>query len=920
MWRLSRSVTCLPHKNKLKVGTGGAAAGYHTENCFGYWRKPRAIDPVQKEWIESRSRQPNIWRLVTSYQNNGHKTARTDPLGINNKWSDPIELNPEVYGLDNNNYYYDTLGILHCFEGGEASLSDIINYLNKTYCGNTAIEVSHIMDPGEREWVLRSYETHVNSSLGLESHQRLGTGMIKSQVLDQFLAKKFPTVKRYGGEGAEAMIGFTDELFDRAADVGVSDVLVGMSHRGRLNLLIGLMEYPPVAVFNKIKGNSEFSDAMTYTGDVLSHLTSSVDISRGGRSLHVTMLPNPSHLEAVNPVLMGKTRGRMLSRLTGPYQNDNTSSDRSNVLSFLVHGDASFSAQGVVMECLSISEVPHYEVGGTIHLVVNNNLGFTTPHNYGRSSMYCSDIGKMNGVPIVHVNGSYPEDVLKVSRFAVDYWNQFNKDVIIVLNCYRRWGHNELDDPSITQPQMYRIINKLKTIPDTYWEENVESFGDVSSLTQSYYDELNNYFKEVDNFKSEESNFKCQWKDMVQPAASGISEWDTGLDIGLLKYIGERSVAVPKGMRVHDRLQSSHISERLSRLVNDKIDWSTAEALAIGSLLYQGVNVRVSGQDVGRGTFSHRHMMIIDQETNGAVIPLNSIREDQGHFIEVANSPLSEEAVLGYEYGYSIENPNHLVIWEAQYGDFFNGGQIMIDAFISSGEDKWLYQSGLVMCLPHGYDGAGPEHSSSRIERFLQMTNSSEEGGDSDSVNINVVHPTTPSQYYHVLRRQMVRNFRKPLIIQSPKTLLRLPSAVSSLNEMSPGTTFKPVIGDHTIKNKDSVERIVLCSGKHYYALDSYRKENNIENVPIIRIELLCPFPSGSLYDELYKYKQVKEFVWSQEEPANMGVWSFIEPRMRKQLGINLHRVSRVAYGPPATGITRIHQQEAKKILQETFS
>uniref|UniRef100_A0AAR2L4L3 2-oxoadipate dehydrogenase complex component E1 n=1 Tax=Pygocentrus nattereri TaxID=42514 RepID=A0AAR2L4L3_PYGNA len=582
-----------------------------------------------------------------------------------------------------------------------------------------------------------------------------------------------------------SMMGFFLELFRSAAKSGATDVVMGMPHRGRLNFfsfasssaLFQLM-------FRKMRGLSEFPENSPSIGDVLSHLTSSVDLDVGaGHPIHVTMLPNPSHLEAINPVTQGKTRGRQQVKQEGDYSNDSHAWPGDKVICLQVHGDASFSGQGIVSETFTLSTLPHFRVGGSIHLIVNNQVGYTTPSERARSSLYCSDIGKMVGCAVIHVNGDDAEEVVRATRLAVEYQRRFRKDVIVDLLCYRQWGHNELDEPFFTNPVMYKIIRLQKLEEGT------------------------------------------------------------------------------------------------------KLDWSTAEALAFGTLLCQGFNIRISGQDVGRGTFSQRHAMVVCQETNEIYIPLNNIDPEQKCYLEVCNSALSEEAVLGFEYGMSIAQPKLLPIWEAQFGDFFNGAQIIFDTFISGGEAKWLLQSGMVILLPHGYDGAGPEHSSCRIERFLQMCDSKEAGVDSDAVNMGVVNPTTPAQYFHLLRRQMIRNFRKPLIVASPKTLLRFPGAVSGLEEMGPGTSFKAVIGDASV-NPESVQRVLLCSGKHYYALLKHRETlpEASKNTALIRVEELCPFPTDALQQELSKYSNAKEFIWSQEEPQNMGCWSFVSPRFEKQL------------------------------------
>lgn len=633
------------------------------------------------------------------------------------------------------------------------------------------------------------------------------------------------------------------------------------------------------------------------------------------------MLPNPSHLEAVNPVTAGKARGRQLTLKDGCFSNLTDSPLGEKVLSVMVHGDASFSAQGIVAETFCLANLPHYSVGGTIHLIVNNQLGFTTPGERGRSSRYSSDVGKMIGCPVLHVNGDNPEEVVRACRLAFEYRRKYRKDIIVDMLCYRRWGHNEIDDPSFTQPVMYQEIASRPSVPVLYAnslaQKGVAAFG--SEDDNQYTDFLNEELKRSDKLVPQTSHLEGHWKGFVQASEDKITTWDTGFPLEGLLFVGAKSVETPDSFNIHPHLKKTHAEARIKKLGSGTgIDWATAEALAIGSLLHQGYHVRFSGQDVGRGTFSHRHTMLVDQQTDEMFVPLNNMSEQQKGFLEVVNSPLSEEACLGFEYGMSIENPNHLIIWEAQFGDFFNGAQIIIDTFISGGEAKWLLQSGLVMLLPHGYDGAGPEHSSCRIERFLQMTDSREDGVDGDSVNMQVVNPTTPAQYFHLLRQQMVRDFRKPLIVVGPKLLLRLPAAVSTLQEMGPGTHFKPVLGDDIV-NSALVRRVVFCSGKHYYALAKQREATQSLDTAIIRLESLCPFPAEMIRQELKKFPKAKEFVWSQEEQRNMGAWSFVSPRFENILGVKLQYIGRRVLAVPAVGIGKLHSQEVTDILSGTF-
>ncbi|XP_026929213.1 2-oxoadipate dehydrogenase complex component E1 isoform X2 [Acinonyx jubatus] len=822
--------------------------GYQTEKgVYGYRpRKPESREP--RGGLARPSVDHGLARLVTVYCEHGHKAAKINPLFTGQALPENV---PEVQALVQTlQGPFNTTGLLNMGKE-EASLEEILAYLNQIYCGQISIETSQLESQEEKDWFAKRFEELKKETFTPEERKHLSKLMLESQEFDHFLATKFATVKRYGGEGAESMMGFFHELLKMAAYSGITDVIIGMPHRGRLNLLTGLLQFPPELMFRKMRGLSEFPEDVSATGDVLSHLTSSVDLDFGAHHpLHVTMLPNPSHLEAVNPVAVGKTRGRQQSRQDGDYSPDSSAQPGDKVICLQVHGDASFCGQGIVPETFTLSNLPHFRIGGSVHLIVNNQLGYTTPAERGRSSLYCSDIGKLVGCAIIHVNGDSPEEVVRATQLAFEYQRLFRKDVIVDLLCYRQWGHNELDEPFFTNPVMYKIIRARKSIPDTYAEHLIANGlmteEEVSDIKTSYYAKLNDHLTNMAHYSPSATNLQAHWQGLVQPEAS-ITTWNTGVPLDLLRFIGGKSVEVPEGLHMH-----SHLLKM---------------------------------------------------------------------YVQISNSPLSEEAVLGFEYGMSIESPRLLPIWEAQFGDFFNGAQIIFDTFISGGEAKWLLQSGIVILLPHGYDGAGPDHSSCRIERFLQMCDSVEEGVDGDTVNMFVVHPTTPAQYFHLLRRQMVRNFRKPLIVASPKMLLRFPAAVSSLHEMAPGTTFKPVIGDSSVDPKN-VKSLVFCCGKHFYALLKQREslEAKKGDFAIIRLEELCPFPVDSLQQEMSKYKHVKDFIWSQEEPQNMGPWCFVSPRFEKQLACKLRLVSRPPLPAPAVGIGALHLQQHEDVLTKTFA
>ncbi|XP_065883214.1 2-oxoadipate dehydrogenase complex component E1-like [Dysidea avara] len=893
---------------------------YHSTGCFGYRPNKGLISnatvPVNEEILANRIRAPNLWQLVLAYREHGHRMASLDPLAMPTH-DRKVIVDPAKFGLEANGRYR-TDGLVYGLGKDEVSLEEIIGYLERTYCGVIALEVSQVMDEVEREWLIQHYELSLQQDVPPERQLRIAKSMHKAETFDLFLAKKKPTLKRYGGEGAESMMAFFDELYGSATKAGITDVVIGMPHRGRVNLLTGALQVPSIALLHKINGWSEFAAEESCDGDILTHLTNSVDIDVEGTSLHVTMVPNPSHLEGVVPVIMGKTRSKQLSHNTGNYGDD--SEQVNKVLCLQIHGDAALPAQGVIMETLSMANLPHFSVGGSVHLVVNNQLGFTTPVDQARSSLYCSDAVKMIGCPVIHVNGDYPEDVVRACSVALQYRNMFGKDVLVDMMCFRRRGHNEGDDPTFTQPSMYHSIDAHPGPASVYTRDKLDpkATTEVEETVASYKQKLEEELKAADSYKPPMRMLQKQWEGLKQTPPT-ITNWDTGCPVDLMKFVAAKSVEIPDGKTIHPRLMKAHVQDRIDSITKGtSLNWATAEAMAFGTLLCQGFNVRMSGQDIGRGTFSHRHVMLVDQTDGQAFVPLNSLTSDQTCFVEVVNSLLSEEGTVGFEYGFSIDNPKNLVIWEAQFGDFFNGAQLIIDTFVSTGEGKWQLQSGLVMMLPHGMDGMGPEHSSCRLERFLQCSDSGRGETDGDNVNWHIVNPTTPAQYFHLLRRQMIRTFRKPLIVASPKILLRHPSAVSSFNDMAPGTSFQHVLTDPTA-DPNSIKRVVFCSGKHYYTLDEHRTKHNITDTALIRLECLCPFPSGYIHQQLTKFSGAKEYIWAQEEAQNMGAWSFVEPRLRKQLGIEVTYRGRKAAGPPATGIKMIHDEQATQIVTDVF-
>ncbi|EPQ50911.1 2-oxoglutarate dehydrogenase, E1 component [Gloeophyllum trabeum ATCC 11539] len=910
---------------------------FHQEGSFGY-RKAREVTvpdytPAQ---LQNRTDNAPLLRYVDSMRTHGHRAARIDPLDLMQR-DDVAALDPTRYGLTDSDKEYNVNGIIWTAPVGTQSdaaqmwkLRDIVQYLRSVYVGRIAYEYMHSPSKTERLWFSNLLESEDPArQTPADLRKRMHELLARSETFDQFLQVKFPNLKRYGLEGGESMLPALDELFRVSSQAGIQHIILAMPHRGRLNLLTDLLQYSPTALFHKIKGGSEFPETFDVSGDVISHLVSSPELRYDDalNPVKVSLLPNPSHLEAVNPVALGKTRAKQYALLkTSP--EDCMLGDR--VMCVQLHGDASFTGQGVVMETLGLSNLPHFTSGGSVHIVVNNNIGYTTPASEARSSLYCSDIGKMIHAPVLHVNGDYPEDVARAVDTAFKYRNYFRKDVIIDLIVYRRWGHNELDEPAFTQPLMYRQIRARKSVPQLYEDRLVDegliSREEATSLRTSYKAQLDEKLSQVAEFTPEVSLSQGRWKDTVWPAGeSALWDPETGLDAHSLKAIGRASVTVPEGFQIHPRLQR-HVKHRLQSLeAGTGLDWATAEAMAFGSLMQEGCDVRISGQDVGRGTFSQRHAMLVDQESEKVVIPLNGELGAQGK-LELANSSLSEFAVLGFEYGVSWETPGLLPIWEAQFGDFFNGAQIIIDTFIASAETKWLKQSGIVLLLPHGLDGAGPEHSSSRLERWLQLTNDRYDDADGERANVNmgVVFPTTPAQYFHLLRRQMKRNFRKPLIVAAPKGLLRLPAAMSPLSELEPGTKFQPVLDDQVV-TKTNVERVVFLSGKLYYDLVRQRQDLAKDRVALVRLEELSPFPFAELRGVLSAYPGAKDFVWVQEEPRNQGAYGHVAPRVEHVLR-SMGYTGRLGYrgrkedSVPAPGVGKTYRVQQEAVLKSAFA
>ncbi|PFH44882.1 hypothetical protein AMATHDRAFT_165196 [Amanita thiersii Skay4041] len=919
---------------------------YHDETYGFRKRREYSFPDYSPAQLENRTVNAPLLRYVDSMRTHGHRAATIDPLDLIHR-EEVAALNPARYGLTDENAKYNVDGILWTKPVGHTgsnedgewwTLKEITRHLRDVYVGRIAYEYMHSPSKTERLWFSHLLESqHLPTPedkpllpVDAEMKRRIHTHLAQSEVFDNFLQSKFPNLKRYGLEGGESMIPALDTLFSSASQSGVQHIILGMPHRGRLNLLTGLLEFSPTALFHKIKGGSELPEEYGGEGDVISHLVSSPSLQYPGSQhpLKVSLLPNPSHLEAVNPVAMGKTRAKQYSLLrTSPA--DCQLGDR--VMCVQLHGDASFTGQGVIMEGLGLSNLPHFTSGGSVHIVVD--IGYTTPASNARSSLYCSDVGKMINAPVLHVNGDHPEDVVKALDIAFRYRHYFRKDIIVDLLVYRRC-HNELDLPGITQPLMYEKISARQSVPQLYEQklisENVMSEQEIADVRNDYKARLDARLGQASSYVPDSTILQGQWNGMVWPTSKDAEPNPaTGIEKDILTRVGKASVAVPDGFEIHTKLHR-HVKNRVQSIETGRgIDWATAEAMAFGSLMLEGCDIRISGQDVGRGTFSHRHAMLVNQKSEGVIVPLNDELGADGK-LELANSSLSEMAVLGFEYGASWERPNLLPIWEAQFGDFFNGAQVIIDTFVSSSETKWLKQSGIVLILPHGLDGAGPEHSSSRIERMLQLTNDryAPDGNSYANVNMHVTYPTTSAQYFHLLRRQMKRNFRKPLVIAGPKGLLRLAGASSTLAELEQGTRFEPVLAD-PIANADEVKRVVMLSGKLYYELIKERQARNLnDSVAFIRIEELSPFPFAELEEVLNRYTNAEEYYFVQEEPRNQGVYPHVKDRIgvvleegmgwRGGRGLVVYK-GRKESAIPAPGIGKVYAAQQRMVVESVF-
>jgi 2-oxoglutarate dehydrogenase E1 component len=859
--------------------------------------------------------------LIRAYRIRGHFHANLDPLGLEPR-KDDEELDPRSYGFAEADY--DRKIFLDFVLGLEfATMREIVAICQRTYCQTLGVEFMHISNAQQKGWIQERIEgADKEITFTREGKRAILNKLIEAEGFEKFCDTKFTGTKRFGLDGGESLIPALEQIIKRGGNLGVKEIVLGMPHRGRLNVLTQVMGKPHRALFHEFKGGSAAPDDVEGSGDVKYHLGASSDREFDGNKVHLSLTANPSHLEIVNPVVLGKVRAKQ-------DQLGATPEDRTMVMPLLMHGDAAFAGQGVVAECFGLSGLKGYRTGGSIHFIVNNQIGFTTYPRYSRSSPYPSDVAKMIEAPIFHVNGDDPEAVVYAAKVATEYRQKFQKPVVIDMFCYRRHGHNEGDEPAFTQPLMYKAIRAHASITEIYSKkliaEGVVTEGEVAKMQADWRTRLDAEYEAGTGYKPNKADWldghwsKFKFSDDVDDPRRG----NTGAPIDVLKEIGKKITTVPQGFHVHKTIQRFLDTRRKAIETGEGIDWSTGEALAFCTLLLDGHRVRLSGQDSERGTFSSRHSVLIDQESEARHTPFNHLTEGQGRF-EVLNSMLSEEAVLGYEYGYTLSEPNALTMWEAQFGDFANGAQVVFDQFISSGERKWLRMCGLVCLLPHGYEGQGPEHSSARLERFLQMCAED---------NMQVANCTTPANYFHILRRQLKREIRKPLILMTPKSLLRHKRAVSRLDELGPDSTFHRLLWDDAQTNPDEkiklvadgkIRRVILCSGKVYFDLLEEREKRGLDDVYLMRVEQLYPFPTKALMTELTRFKQA-EIVWCQEEPRNMGAWFFVDTFIEwvlNQIGAKNRRpryAGRPAMAATATGLMSKHQAQLKALLEEAL-
>ncbi|MCH8684641.1 2-oxoglutarate dehydrogenase E1 component [Pedomonas mirosovicensis] len=856
--------------------------------------------------------------FIRVYRVRGHLAATLDPLGIEMRAEHP-ELQPSFYGFGPNDMDRPIyIGGLLGFE--TATIRQIHQTLCRNYCGNIALEYMHINDIEERRWLQERFEgPEKDVYFTAEGKLAILNKLIEAESFEKFLARKYVGTKRFGLDGGESLIPAMESVIKVGGALGVEEIVIGMPHRGRLNVLTNVMQKPFRQLFHEFAGGSSQPDEVGGSGDVKYHLGTSTDRGFDGNMVHLSLTPNPSHLETVNPVVLGRVRAKQTQR---------GDKERTKVLPVLLHGDAAFAGQGVVAECFAMSGVPGYNTGGTIHFIVNNQVGFTTSPKFARSSPYPSDVAKMVQAPIFHVNGDDPEAVVYATKIATEFRQTFKRDVVIDMWCYRRFGHNEADEPGFTQPKMYAAIKSHPFVSAVYTErlkgQGVVTDEQAKAMEDAYVSRLEDEFEAAKGYKPNKADwFEGRWSGLHRPVegVNGRRSADTGVAKNALAEVGKVMTTWPESFKIHRTLERVIKARAQALETGDGIDWATAEQLAFGTLLKEGFGVRLSGQDVGRGTFSHRHAVFTDQETEEKYIPLTQISPNY----EVYESVLSEYGVMGYEYGFSLAEPNWLTLWEAQFGDFANGAQIIIDQYLSSSEVKWLRASGLVLLLPHGYEGQGPEHSSARLERYLQLCAED---------NMQVANCTTPANYFHILRRQLHRAFRKPLVMMTPKSLLRHKKAISRVEDFLDGTQFHRVLPDDAelgrvsdlkLKPDNQITRLVLCTGKVYYDLLEERDRRGQDDTYILRVEQLYPFPAQAIGEVVARFPSLKTVVWAQEEPKNMGAWSFINPLIEEVLveqGAKPNRpvyAGRAAAAATATGFAKRHAEEQARLVADAL-
>ena len=849
--------------------------------------------------------------LIRAYRVRGHLDANLDPLGLAKREPHP-ELDPRTYGFTEADMDR-TIFINHVLGFESATLGQIYGRLRETYCGHIGVEYTHIQDPDQKAWLQERIEQIENQTdFTPRGRRAIYERLTATESFERFLNLKYTGTKRFGIDGGEAMVPALEQIMKRGGQLGLKEIVLGMAHRGRLNVLANVMGKPFTAIFSEFQGAPANPDDVQGSGDVKYHLGTSTDRDFDGNVIHLSLTANPSHLECVNPVVIGKVRAK---------QAQLGDTDRTQVMPVLLHGDAAFAGQGIVGETLMISELKGYRVGGTIHFIINNQIGFTTAPSFSRSGPYPTDVALMVQAPIFHVNGDDAEAVVHVARIATEFRQQFHKDVVIDMFCYRRFGHNEGDEPAFTQPLMYKAISGHPSTREIHGKRLVEDGvlkpGEPEKIVEDFHAHLESQYEAAAHYKPNQADWLGGvWSGMTT-ATGDERRGTTAITEEAFRTVGRALTRVPDGFNLNSKIARQLKAKAKMIESGQGLDWATAEALAFGTLVAEGVPVRLSGQDSGRGTFSQRHSVFVDQQTEERYLPLQNVSDGQALF-EVHDSPLSEFAVLGFEYGYSLSEPKALVLWEAQFGDFANTAQVVFDQFISSGESKWLRMCGLVMLLPHGYEGQGPEHSSARLERFLQLS-----GED----NWQVVYPTTPANYFHVLRRQIHREFRKPLVVMTPKSLLRHKECVSGIEMFTNGSTFHRVLyEDVELDPPEKIRRVVLCTGKVYYDLKKARDERGIRDVTILRLEQLYPFPHKALKMEMVDKFPNADVVWCQEEPQNMGAWHYIDRRIEGLLEESGHKTKRPLYAgrpeasSPATGLLRRHVEEQNKLVDEALT